>query len=82
MYYIKFNDMKKIRTIFLIALSIIVLGLFASTTINETTNEVVIEEELTFEDWMGKPFPIDEQIIEEPLEVEEWMTKPLTWNGE
>jgi uncharacterized membrane protein len=74
--------MKKIRTILLIVFSILVLGLFASTTTNSTKKEIIVEEELIFEDWMTKPFPIQEQIVEEPLEVEDWMTKPFTWNGQ
>lgn len=73
--------MKILRIIVLIALSILVFGLSASTT-NKSVKETIIEEELIFEEWMGKPFIVEDSVVEEPLEVEEWMIRPLTWNGQ
>lgn len=60
-----------------IVLSILVFGLFISTT-NKSKNEKIIEEELIFEEWMAKPFIFEDgDVVEKPLEVEKWMTKPF-----
>lgn len=67
----KRKKMKNIRTIIFIVLSI---GLLATTTNNK---EILIEEELVFENWMAEPFIVEEVFVEEPLQIEDWMTKPL-----